>query len=174
MLKHQKLSGILVRNQFHEQGIFLDTVEPDRLMVPSLKTLSGSIQAIPDPFPIDHFKCYKVKVTKGTDAFVKQTVSVSDQFEQPTMLDVKKPTRLCNPVSKDGGEIGTPDSHLLCYKVKRAKGEPRFEKVEGIIHTANQFGSLRLDAKKEKELCIPSEKDDTNAVPIPSDKDDDD
>ena len=42
------------------------------------------------------------------------------------------------------------------------------------IHINNQFGPLQIDAKKEKELCVPSEKDLTNAVPIPSDKDDDD
>ena len=96
-------------------------------------------------------------------------VSVVDQFQQPTLLDVEEPKWLCNPVNKDDTEIRNPAGHLLCYEVERAEGEPRFEKVEGIIHTANQFGSLRLDAKKEKELCVPSEKDDTNAVPIPSD-----
>ena len=71
------------------------------------------------------------------------------------LLTVKKPERLCNPVDKDGEGMGNPDDHLLCYKVKRAKREPKFEKVKG-IHINNQFSPLQLDAKKEKELCVPS------------------
>ena len=54
-----------------------------------------------------------------------------------------------------------------------ATGEPKFEKVKG-IHVNNQFGPLQLDAKKEKELCVPSEKDLDQAVLIPPDDDDDD
>ena len=115
-------------------------------------------------------------MTKGTDAFEEILVSAVDQFEQDTLLVVKKPERLCNPVSKDGEDIVDQDNHLLCYKVKRAKGEPKFEKVKA-IHINNQFGPLQLDAKREKELCVPSVKDDTDAVPKPTgkkDHDDDD
>ena len=75
--------------------------------------------------------------------------------------------RLCNPVSKDGGEIGNIDNHLLCYKVTLATGESKFEKVEG-IHVNNQFGLMQLDARMEKELCVPSEKDLDQATLIPA------
>ena len=75
-------------------------------------------------------------------------------------MDVKKPKWLCNPVDKNGEGIANPDDHLLCYKVKPAKGEPKFDKVKA-IHINNQFGPLQLDAKREKELCVPSVKDDT-------------
>ena len=112
-------------------------------------------------------------MTKGTPDFEPVRVSVWDQFDQPMLLDVKKPKWLCNPVEKDMTEIQNPDAHLLCYKVKRVKGEPKFEKVEG-IHTNNQFGPLQLEAKKVKELCVPSEKDLDFVVLDPPEVDDDD
>ena len=136
-----------------------------------MDTLIGE-EIVPDPFDADHFKCYSVEVTEGTEEFEEISVSVWDQFDQATILDVRKPRRLCNPVSKDDGEIGNPDNHLLCYKVTLATGELKFEKVKG-IHVNNQFGPLQLDAIKEKELCVPSEKDLDQAVLIPPDDDDD-
>ena len=167
-LKHVKLTGIRVINQFGE--IILDSDKPDRLLVPSAKDLENPVEPL-EP-GADHFKCYKVKVTKGTPKFEKREVLVVDQFNQPALLKVKKPERLCNPVDKDGEGIGNADGHLLCYKVKRAKGEPKFEKIQG-IHVNNQFGPLQLDAKKEKELCLPSEKDISGATPLDDDDDDD-
>ncbi len=111
---------------------------------------------------------------RGQPDFERVQVSVLDQFNQPTLLDVKKPKWLCNPVDKNNEGIANPDDHLLCYKVKRARGEPKFEKVKG-IHTNNQFGPLRLRAKREKELCVPSEKNIESAqVLVDDDKDDDD
>lgn len=168
--RHQKLTGVLVSNQFGD--ITLDTKKAEILLLPSLKDLLRPIadDAVPDPFSLDHFKCYSVKVTKHTDAFVKRQVSVVDQFNQPTVLDVNKPKWLCNPVSKDGGKIRNSEDHLLCYDVKRAEGEAKFERVSD-IHTNNQFGPLQFDAKKEKELCVPSKKDLTNAVPKLDDDD---
>ena len=150
--------------------IVLDTDKPDRLLVPSLKNLlddPGAIQDLTLLGNVDHFKCYKVKVTEDTPKFVPQQVMVADQFDQ-TVLDVQKPERLCNPVNKDGEGIVNEIGHLLCYKVKRAEDEPKFVKIEG-IHVNNQFGPLRLDAKKEKELCVPLEKDISGATPLDND-----
>ena len=158
--KHVKLTGIKVTNQFGE--IILDTKKPDRLLVPSAKDLDGLV----DPLEpgADHFKCYRVKVTKDTAKFVKRTVMLADQFHPPTLFKVKEPRRLCNPVDKDGEGISNEIDHLLCYKIKRVDDEPEFVEVEG-IHVNNQFGPLQLDADEEKELCLPSDKDLTNAVP---------
>ena len=112
-------------------------------------------------------------MTEDTPDFVPVQVSLVDQFNQPTVFDVTEIKRLCNPVGKDGGEIQNPDDHLLCYRVKRAEDEAKHEKVKN-IHTNNQFGPLLLDTKKWRELCVPSEKDLTNADLIPDDDDDDD
>ncbi len=189
--KHVKRTNIEVVNQFGT--IFVDTKKPDRLLVPSLKDLDFPIPDIdlPDEFPVDHFKCYKVKVKKKIcedDPAIKcredadcQTgtcnlgfpkgiqVTVEDQFEDK-LFDVKKPTRLCTPVDKNGEGIINPDAHLMCYKVKPAEDEPKHIKVEG-IHTNNQFGPLQVDTKKEAELCVPSTKEDLGVVGDDDDKD---
>ena len=174
--KHAERTNIEVVNQFGT--IFVDTKKPDRLLVPSLKDLDIPIPDIdvPDEFPVDHFKCYKVKVKKkiceddpafkcredadcqtGTCniGFPKGIqVDVVDEFNQHKLYDIKKPKRLCNPVDMNGEGIINPDAHLMCYKVKPAEDEPKHIKVEG-IHTNNQFGPLQVDTKKEAELCVP-------------------
>jgi predicted outer membrane repeat protein len=179
--KHEQQTGVKVTNQLGT--LIVDTVTPDRLLVPTAKSLSGPVQPL-DPEPTDHFKCYKVKVRKGvceddpavacksdsdcatgvcSGGFPKGlTVSVADQFTDPAKLfAVQKPTQLCTPVKKEvEGEVTViqdPDRHLLCYQVKGVKGEPEHEKVVG-IHTNNQFGPEQLDTLKEDELCLPSTK----------------
>ncbi len=42
----------------------------------------------------------------------------------------------------------------MCYKIKRAEGEPEHVKILD-IYTNNQFGPLMLDTDKEEELCVP-------------------
>ncbi len=55
-------------------------------------------------------------------------VTVGDRFTDPAKLfEVKKPTRLCTPVEKEGvggelTEIQDPDTHLMCYRVVVVKG----------------------------------------------------
>ena len=50
-----------VTNQFGE--LLLETDDPEWLLVPSLKSLDGRIpdDVLPDPFPVDHFKCYEAR-----------------------------------------------------------------------------------------------------------------
>ncbi|MCH7923324.1 MAG: S8 family serine peptidase [Nitrospinae bacterium] len=148
--KHVKQKNIKVDNQFGT--IFVDTKKPDLLLVPTLKDPDNPV-VLPEPFtpPLDHFKCYRVRRTKGTSKFTPETVNVSDQFINTTLL-VKKPVRLCVPVDKDGKGIIDPVAHLMCYKVEKVK-----IKVEG-IHVNNQFGPEQLDTKKVVELCVPSTK----------------
>ena len=161
--RHQRISGIVVSNQFGE--ITLDTKKAKLLLAPALADLSQSIPEteLPGQLATDHFKCYDVEITRNTPNFSKTQVSVEAEFERPTILDVRKPKYLCNPVNTDGSEIQNPKDHLLCYKVKRAKGEARFSMVRG-IHALSQSGAHQFDAKIEKELCVLSEVDMTNAT----------
>jgi hypothetical protein len=116
------------------------------ILVPSLKSLLA-----PPPSPdsgdheLDHYLCYKAKLqTKLADGtklpkFPKGIqVDVADQF-QSRRYDLKKITRLCNPVDKSGSpaivsgpnkgqpvpitpsSIRHPDSHLVCYQATLAK-----------------------------------------------------
>src|SRR4029434_8260455 len=73
---------------------------------------------------VDHYNCYKVKVTSGTRKLVKGlTVRVQDQSKSPAKTFVlRKPKHLCLPVDKNGEGIKNPDAHLLCYQVKGASG----------------------------------------------------
>ena len=107
---------------------------------------------------MDHFKCYDVKVTPGRPKFPKGIqATVVDQFNQPKVYDLKKPTRLCTPVDKNGEGIKNEAAHLMCYQAEPAKGQPKHIPVTG-IGVNNQFGPERLDTIKEEELCVPSTK----------------
>jgi CSLREA domain-containing protein len=152
--RHERRLGILVQNQFGE--LHVDTVKPAQLLVP---TAASETEPVPEPEPaIDHFACYRVKVTKGTAKFEKRAVSVVDRFGQPRVYDVSKPTELCAPADKNGEAPGAElhSGHLLCYRIKTARGEPKHTKVLG-VHLNNQIAASRVDTRKASELCVPSE-----------------
>jgi hypothetical protein len=152
-VKHSRQLNVEVIDQFGT--LHVDTVKPDRLLVPTNK----GVGVAPPPVSgtVDHYKCYKVKVTKGTLGFSTGVqASVETQFET-RVYDVKKPRRLCIPVNKNGEGITSTIAHLMCYQVKAASGEAKHEPVIGQIQTVNQFGSGTLDTVKEDELCVPAE-----------------
>jgi len=136
----------------------VDTVKVGRLLVPSAKSLVGPPLA-PDPaaHDVDHFKCYGVSVPIGAPTpFKSVEVLLQDQFTgAPRRFSLKKPRLLCNPVDKNDEGIKNEDGHLLCYKVKPAKGELKHERRIG-VYVANQFGGQQLDTKKEELLCMPA------------------
>lgn len=151
--------SVKVTNQFGD--FFVNTIRPDRLLVPTAKSLTGPVDP-PDPAAhnVDHFKCYRVGRTQGTPQFPAGIqVTVEDQFTQSELYDVKKPTRLCTPVDKNDEGIKNSDDHLMCYGVKRAAGQPRHVPVTG-IYVNNQFGPEQLDTVRETDLCVPSVKTD--------------
>jgi hypothetical protein len=157
--KHIRRGAVRVTNQLEE--IRVDTVKPEFLLVPTAKTLTQ-----PGPPPpnsgahdVDHFKCYRVRVTPGTPVSAQdRKVSVSDQFTDPAkIVTLRKPRHLCLPVDKNGEGIKNPQAHLLCYAARPARGEPKHIRREGVF-VNNQFGPLRIDTIREQELCIPSVK----------------
>jgi disintegrin len=151
--KFQRRTLLRVTNDLGE--IRLDATKPDLLLVPVDKDLTT------DPPPpmtsaLDHFKCYKVKVSIGTPRFVSTAVSMTDQFTSPAKsFLLKKPRHLCNPVDKNGEGINNPTAHLLCYKAKG--GIPKHVRRIG-VHVNGQFGPEIVDTVKEDEICIPSAK----------------
>jgi hypothetical protein len=155
--RHQRRTLVHVTNGLGANGgdLRVDTVKPDLLLVPADKDLH-----VDPPLPtgdLDHFKCYKIKVSPGTPRFPKGVaVSLADQFTgTPKSFLLKKPRHLCNPVDKDGGGINNPSAHLLCYK---AKGSiPKHMRRIG-VHVHGQFGVEIVDTVKEDEVCIPSAK----------------
>ncbi len=125
--------------------------------MPSGKNLTGTATA-PDnnTIGVDHYKCYKAKVSAGTPRFTVQTVSVADQFQSPAKtLVLKKIKHLCTPVGVNGQAIKSPTIRLACYLAKTASGQPRHTPRTG-VNTNNEFGPLVFGTVKESELCIPT------------------
>jgi hypothetical protein len=162
-LKHARRTNVLVENQIGldgtgATGIRVDTTKADLLMVPSNKNLVAD-----PPAPnislinVDHYKCYKVKVTSGTPKLAKGiTVTVEDQFNSPAKtFALKKPKHLCLPVDKNSEGIKNPEAHLLCYTAKGVSGQPKHVRQNG-VHINNQIGVSVFGTTKEASLCIPS------------------
>jgi hypothetical protein len=148
-----ELDGVAIANQFGT--IALDTSKVDRLLVPAAKDPAAPI-APPEAAAIDHFRCAKAKIPKGAPRFEPiPAVSVVDQFAEPKLYDLKKPTRLCAPVDKNGEGVLDPSALLLCYQAKPGPEQPKHVKRSG-LHVAHQLGVELLDTVKEEELCVPS------------------
>ncbi|HJQ85115.1 MAG TPA: hypothetical protein VKA21_13610 [Candidatus Binatia bacterium] len=154
--KHQRRTLVHVTNAIGELDV--DTVKPDFLLVPAGKDLAVTPpEPDPDVHHVDHFKCYKIKVSPGTTAFPKGlAVSLDDQFTStPKSFLLKKPRHLCIPVDKNGEGIENAAAHLFCYKVKG--NIPKHVRRIG-VHLNDQLGPEVVDTVKEDEVCIPSAK----------------
>jgi len=152
--KFTPVNGLVVNDQFGT--LFIDAVTPAGLRVPSFKSL-----ITPPPPPsnpaVDHFVCYTVKTTAGKPPFVRISgVNIVDQFGARP-VDLSKPSRICNPVNKNGEEpdAKTHPLHLMCYETQRPSGEPKFTGVSPIF-VNNQFGPQELTAITPSELCVPA------------------
>ena len=149
---HVKQVGLPLTDQFGSWSV--DTLKADRLLLPAVKGLGG----VPDPLAdtLDHYKCYKAKLTSGSVKLAKGTqATVLDQFEN-RIYDLKKLGGVCLPVDKNGEGVLSDVDRLLCYKVKRAKGQPKHAAVRSIIRTVDQFGLQALDTIVEEQLCVPA------------------
>lgn len=152
--KAPALTNLTVANQFG--SLLIDVSSPGRLLVPTAKSLVEPPATPSDP-TIDHFECYKAKTSKGAPKFVKITGATVDDQLGNYIVDLSKPTQLCNPVNKQNENPGaeTHPGHLMCYKAKLTSGQPRFQQVASLF-VADQFGNQTLDAKKIAEVCVPS------------------
>ena len=161
--------------------LVVDGKKPDRLLVPSAKTLGAPAPPL-GATDVDDFQCRSVKLRKnrcaqdparkckksvdcGVDgpclARVPKglTAAVGDQFTgiaTPKTFAVGKPTRLCFASDLNAGGVVRLGATLLCYAAKPAPGAAKHEKIVGQIHTTNGLGSEQLDTVKEQELCLPS------------------
>jgi hypothetical protein len=102
---------------------------------------------------VEDFACYKVKESRNGPRFEKTTLSIADGLAPaPRDLLAKKPAYLCTPTARDGQAVADPAGHLVCYKARPGKGEPKHAAVEG-LHSADALGSLTLDTRKELLFC---------------------
>ncbi|MEE8311036.1 MAG: hypothetical protein V3R77_02180, partial [Candidatus Binatia bacterium] len=157
--RHVAQTGVRVFNQFGD--ILVNTIKEDRVLLPAIKDALGGPVSAPtaDAHGVDHYKCYKAKLARGSAKFAKRQVTIEDQFESPAKTyDIKKPALLCTPVDRDGEGIKNLDGHMMCYKAKPSKGQTKHEPRLG-ISTADSFVIHKMDTKKEELLCVPSLKD---------------
>jgi hypothetical protein len=132
----------------------VDVTKPVRVLMPSAESTSAPPPPLVAPVT-DTFTCYRVRVTRGTPRFVPVPgVTIADQFGSLT-FDVKKPSMLCVASDLNNTEplAEYHNEHLMCYKIKVLRGQPRFQK-QSPVYIANAFGSLTLDAVKPQEVCV--------------------
>lgn len=152
--KHDRRTGLFMRGL---GPVFLDTLRPETLLVPaSMDPTSPPTAPVATAHDVDHYKCYKARITKRTPKYWPKGVQLraADSLEDRA-YDLKRPTRLCTVVEKNGEGIKHPERRMICYQAKRAKGEPKHAPRIG-IHTATQFGSGRLDTRKVESICMPA------------------
>ncbi|MBI3782308.1 MAG: hypothetical protein HY270_02790 [Deltaproteobacteria bacterium] len=144
------------KNRFGE--LTVDLIRPSQILPPAYESLITQPPAPTNP-GVDHFECYKVRVSKGTTPFtaVRGMTIIEDQFETVT-VDVVKPTVLCAPVDANNGEPGAQEhtGYLMCYRTKAVAGSPAFSKITPVF-VSDELESTTLDVLKPQEICVPSQ-----------------
>jgi len=150
VLDEPKLStqNVIVDDRFGEHR--LTVKRADSLCLPAEK------DEVASALNIDHFKCYSTRRAKGTPRFTPVEIELDDQFEDKTTI-VVRPRFLCNPLDKNGEGIEHPESHLLCYRIKDAPGQPRFRRRQ--VQIIDQFSiqdlkAIRGDCRASSFLCV--------------------
>lgn len=149
---HAPPGTVCVDNELDE-GLVLETARPsragtDRLLLPS----AISLTAVPTPLgatEVDAFACYKAALPAGVK-LPRRSRLVDDVLGPARLVDLKKPKHLCLPVAVDAatGTIAHPDSLLVCYDARPAKGAVAAPALTG-VHVGNALGTdQRVDAKK--------------------------
>jgi len=105
-----------------------------------------------------HLENYQIKSATKFQPVVNQRVI--DQFGTH-FVDLKKPTNLQVPTHKSLANPPTPPSappidHFQCYIIKETKGSTKF--VAQTVTVEDQFGSMTIELKKPKRLCLPVDK----------------
>ncbi|MGH7339483.1 MAG: DUF7450 family protein [Candidatus Rokuibacteriota bacterium] len=97
----------------------------------------------------NHYSCYNITDHQG---FTPTDARMLDQFGL-SVGDVLEPVLLCNPVSKDQGEVPEPDWHLVCYDLLVDQDpEPHDVSVD------DQYDTETLSTLELELLCLPSSK----------------
>lgn len=142
----ERIRELEVTDQF--STLHVDLVRPDRILVPTTKSLTSTP---PDaPTDLDHLKCYKVK---GGRLRVKD-LDVRTQFAS-LRLDIKRPVHLCVAAARGAGDIQRPDAAFMCYQTRPAASRPIFRGPD-VVYTTSQVESDAFGIFGPRELCVPA------------------
>ena len=134
--------------------ITVNVLAPGFLLSPGASE-RGASAAAGDPANGQPYLCHRLKVTSISGFASGLQIRANSPYDD-RLYNVKKPLRLCLPATIDDQATQNPGPDLLCYKVQRASGEPRHEKVESELHTTDRFGTVEIDTRVEKEACLPA------------------
>lgn len=105
-------------------------------------------------FSPDHYLTYDIKATP----FIRRTVTLEDQFIEPTDFRVRRPNKLFNPTVKRHNNKVFPISneklHYTAYDVEPAQPV----QVDATVRVFNQFGSFVFDRFEPTRLLVPTAK----------------
>lgn len=146
-------STVTVRDRFGTVDLRVKKVS--RALAAASRESGGPASPLP-PGTADAYKCYRVVAVDGKSFPKGLVATVADEFDDRTYF-VKRPSRLCAPIEELGAGAPNPDAYLMCYRVSRFAGEPKHEKVRGLLHLNDDFGESRLDTRSEEELCVVAE-----------------
>jgi hypothetical protein len=135
----------------------VDVKRAERLLVPA--GLDPGTQPSPPvngSHAVDHYKCYRSRITKGTPKYFPSGAHVhaSNSFEERD-FKVKPPRHVCAPVDVDGTPIKNPDGYMLCYSAKRGKFAARHSPLFGLL-ASTTIANEQLDTRREEEICLPA------------------
>lgn len=126
---------------------------PTMLLVPAA---AGATAPDAAQHEVDHYRCQKAKSSDGAAAIAPGTeITVDDPFSSGKTFRLTKPRQLCSPVSAFGTPVDDPAGSLLCYRARRAPGEPRHDRVLGLA-VADSLGASAVDTLVEVEICLSS------------------
>src|SRR5262245_62078528 len=109
------------------------------------------------PPNVDHYLCYKARLTPDAPRFTPVSRTLLDPFPPAKDYDLRRVVTICNPVDKNGVSILHPGVHQVGYRIRRPKGTPGT--VTPSTHTmADQFATRTLLMTVPDTLLVPSTK----------------
>ena len=117
---------------------------------------------------LDHFLCYKSRVSVGSTFTTVNAVHLVDDFED-THVEVTRPRRLCLPANKNAEGVHDAETHLRAYAIHASPGAPRFVAQPNLV-VNNQLGFIHVDAIRYDLLLVPTSKSLTGPAPDPPDE----
>jgi hypothetical protein len=130
----------------------------ESLLVPSTKVLgTGGAPPYAGGTAVDHYKCYRAR-SPGPFAAPTPPIVADQLFPGGQLFRLRRPTKLCTPVDKDGEDPSAPDhaGHLVCYRARLPMGTT-FPRT--VVSTNNQIRAETLELVRPVELCLPALKD---------------
>ena len=158
---HVRQSGVRLAT---ELGLFtVDTVKPDRLLVPASAGVGAPLPA-PNPLAhdVDRFKCYKARLSSGSPALPRGAtalgITLSDAFTDGTVFTLSKLQRVCDAADENGAGVENPGAWLACFQAREkpptVTGTPTAT-IDGLFSTS-EFGTEELATRRKYEVCIPA------------------